>query len=72
MLVPHTIMCVGVKLFTEDNRGSATCSPYLVLLDVTYKVTPVSYMGYRGTSFIRNNTLLGPYSRTMPMILRRS
>jgi len=25
--------------------------------------------GYRGTSLIRNRTLLGPYSRTMPMAL---
>jgi len=27
---------------------------------------------YRGTSFIRNRTHLGPYSRPMPMVLGRS
>ena len=27
---------------------------------------------YRGTSLIRNHPFLGPHSRTMPMILRRS
>ena len=27
---------------------------------------------YRGTSLIRNRTHLGPYSRTMHMVLRRS
>ena len=25
--------------------------------------------GYRDTSLIRNNTTLGPYSRTVPMVL---
>ena len=25
VLVPHTIMCMRVESFTEENRGSATC-----------------------------------------------
>jgi len=28
--------------------------------------------GYRGTSFIRNTPLLGPYSKTLPRVLRWS
>ena len=27
---------------------------------------------YRGTSLIRNTPLLGPYSRTIPRVIRRS
>ena len=46
MLAPHTIMCMAVESFTEENRGSATCGPYISLVDVTcVKSLQSSYMG---------------------------
>ena len=46
MLAPHTIMCMGVAPFTEENRGSATCGPHISLVDVTcVKSLRSSYMG---------------------------
>ena len=30
-LVLRRIMCMGVESFTEENRGSATCGPYISL-----------------------------------------
>ena len=32
VLAPHTIKGMGVELCTEENRGSATCGPFISLL----------------------------------------
>ena len=31
VLTPHTIIYMGAKSFTEENRESATCGPYISL-----------------------------------------
>ena len=35
VLAPHTIMCMGVESFTEENRGQPHVPSYISLVDVT-------------------------------------
>jgi len=44
--VPHTTMCMGVDVFTEENRCPLHVGTYISLLDVTVcKVYPVILHG---------------------------
>jgi len=49
-------------------ESTLTPPPALVAL-VGLDVEDVGVVPYRGTSLIRNNAPLGPYSRTMPGVL---
>ena len=59
----------------SNERGTpvpAHVQGLLTVEDTQFKDTPSRTCPYRVTSLTRNRTTLGPYSRTMPRVLRGS
>ena len=62
--------------FDSDLVTTQSLTPEKVLVTLivirTLSSLVFRFQIYRGTSLIRNRTSLGPYSRTIPRLLRRS